>query len=148
MDIWRLQNGSKYWLHSSQRSTCRSPQDYPAYQWHNDHQFGSQVYHKQSTPHCQQASDKGIFSYSAQGHRQGVLSDHIPCWMGCSMSRTWKRSAAPQTLFWVVSGLGRGRVRNLVPNPTPVHNPYPSDSGRVSVRVWVVSQGKNLIYSI
>src|SRR6266545_5365462 len=48
----------------------------------------------------------------------------------------------------LVSGLGRGRVRNLVPDPTPVHNPYPSDSGRVSARVWVGSQGKNLIYSI
>ena len=48
----------------------------------------------------------------------------------------------------IVSGLGRGRVRNLVPDPTPVHNPYPSDSGRVSARVWVGSQGKNLIYSI
>src|SRR6266540_528004 len=49
---------------------------------------------------------------------------------------------------YLVSGLGRGRVRNLVPDPTPVHNPYPSDSGRVSARVWVGSQGKNLIYSI
>ena len=52
------------------------------------------------------------------------------------------------SMLLLVSGLGRGRVRNLVPDPTPVHNPYPSDSGRVSARVWVGSQGKNLIYSI
>ncbi len=30
-----------------------------------------------------------------------------------------------------MSGLGRGRVRIFVPDPTPVHNPYPSQSGRV-----------------
>ena len=31
----------------------------------------------------------------------------------------------------LVSGLGRGRVRILSPDPIPVHNPYPSHSGRV-----------------
>ena len=37
----------------------------------------------------------------------------------------------------LVSGLDRGRARILVPDPTPVDNPYPRDSGRVSARVGV-----------
>ena len=34
--------------------------------------------------------------------------------------------------FFLVYGLGRGRVEISVPDLTPADNPYPSNSGRVS----------------
>ena len=43
--------------------------------------------------------------------------------------------ALPATTLYLVCGLDWGRVRLLAPDPTPVHNPYPSNSGRVLLGV-------------
>ena len=46
----------------------------------------------------------------------------------------------------LVFGLGRGRVRKLVPDPDPVHNPDPTYSGWVQLGFsWETGQETGLL---